>query len=71
MWYCFTAAHCFWIDGLTDNIRRSNKRYLVAAGKIDKDFSIRDSNYTQISGVSIKFKSFTYTIIQLLVKTYA
>lgn len=49
----FTAAHCFWVDGLPQNIRINNHKYMIAAGKYGRNFAEMDKIHTQTSAVCI------------------
>lgn len=49
----FTAAHCFWIDGIPQNIRRDNNKYIIAAGKYERKLPETKNINTQTSTVCV------------------
>jgi len=50
----FLAAQCFWKIGMLSNSRIINDGlYKIAVGKYDRNFSVIDTDFTQIMNVSI------------------
>jgi len=51
-WIIFLVAHCFWKKGmLSNNISINDGLYKIAVGKYDRNFTIIDSDLTQIINV--------------------
>ncbi|XP_026810570.1 hemicentin-1-like isoform X2 [Rhopalosiphum maidis] len=47
-----TAAHCFWVKGISKIISVTGGQYKIAVGKYKRNYTVNDNDFTQIMNVT-------------------